>query len=255
MLKAGVARCPECGQTNKVGSPHSSESEAKSGGSAIGGTFGPAVQQPVQSPVSSQSPTERFRSFDSRESISTRRCMRCQNVNELTADFCSNCGLPFERSDVEVVPGTVTEGTRPGGFWIRFGAVIVDSIIWGVLGAIIWPVVFGESFWQTTTTTGDGYTLTQIQSGGGDERVGYLLWAVYVVPLVWLFGATLGKKALGLSIIDETGNKPGLVRSIVRFLASFLSAILLLIGFLMAAFREDKRALHDLIAGTYVVHR
>jgi uncharacterized RDD family membrane protein YckC len=38
-----------------------------------------------------------------------------------------------------------------------------------------------------------------------------------------------------------------------RYFATFLSALILCIGFIMAGIRSDKRALHDLLAGTRVV--
>ncbi|MBD1382497.1 RDD family protein [Bacillus sp. IB182487] len=52
---------------------------------------------------------------------------------------------------------------------------------------------------------------------------------------------------------DENGNRIGLLRSLVKFFSTFLSTIILFIGYLMVAFHPEKRALHDLIAGTYVM--
>jgi uncharacterized RDD family membrane protein YckC/RNA polymerase subunit RPABC4/transcription elongation factor Spt4 len=237
VLRAGADLCPECGQVNSIEPAADAETDA----TLVEPTFqeppGPVPPQSAHPVATEPVPTERFAGSDSSVVTSARRCTRCQEINELTADFCFNCGLPFERSEVEVVPGTITEGAKPAGFWIRLGAIIVDWIILLVLGSIIWPVIFGESFWQSTSA------------------FSYLFVALYVVLSVWRFGATLGKNLLGISIVDGSGNNPSLARSTVRFLATYLSAVLLLLGHLMAAFRKDKRALHDLIAGTYVVQK
>ena len=67
--------------------------------------------------------------------------------------------------------------------------------------------------------------------------------------------ATLGKMAVGIKVTDEDGQRIGIVRGIGRFFATFVSSLILLVGYLMAAFTDRKRALHDMIASTLVVDR
>lgn len=67
--------------------------------------------------------------------------------------------------------------------------------------------------------------------------------------------ATPGKMAFGIKVTDLAGERIGIGRAIGRYFAAWLSAILLMIGYLMAAFTDRKRALHDMIAGTLVVNR
>ena len=52
---------------------------------------------------------------------------------------------------------------------------------------------------------------------------------------------------------DENGDPIGIDKAILRYVGYWVSASILLIGFLMIAFRKDKRGLHDLIAGTRVI--
>jgi uncharacterized RDD family membrane protein YckC len=70
-----------------------------------------------------------------------------------------------------------------------------------------------------------------------------------------LKGATPGKMLLGLRVIYlPTGGNPGWGTAFVReILGKLLSSVLLGLGYLIALFREDGRALHDLIADTRVV--
>jgi uncharacterized RDD family membrane protein YckC len=88
-------------------------------------------------------------------------------------------------------------------------------------------------------------------------------WFV-VLPLVLLYypvlessrwQATLGKRFYGLSVVTPWGTRISFVRALVRHLAKYLSGALFGIGYLMIAWRSDKRGLHDLIAGTHVAWR
>ena len=65
--------------------------------------------------------------------------------------------------------------------------------------------------------------------------------------------ATLGKMAMGLKVTDLDGERIGVGKSFLRTIGSFVSAVLLMVGYLMVAFTERKQGLHDKIAGTLVV--
>jgi len=69
------------------------------------------------------------------------------------------------------------------------------------------------------------------------------------------FEATPGKLALGLRIVRADGSKLSHGRIIGRFFAEKLSAFVFFIGYLIAAFDDQKRALHDMICDTRVVRR
>ena len=65
--------------------------------------------------------------------------------------------------------------------------------------------------------------------------------------------ATLGKKVLGLVVVDENGQRISLAKGIGRYFGKILSALIVLIGFIMVAFTEKKQGLHDMLAGTLVL--
>ena len=69
------------------------------------------------------------------------------------------------------------------------------------------------------------------------------------------YGATLGKMALGLRVVTSEGAPVTYARALGRYFAKLLSAFLCGIGYLLAAFDEQKRALHDRICDTRVVRR
>ena len=76
-----------------------------------------------------------------------------------------------------------------------------------------------------------------------------MLEGAEVVP----FGATLGKMAIGLRVVTSDGQRLSFANATGRYFAKILSAIILLIGFIMIAFTDRKRGLHDMIAGTLVI--
>ena len=65
--------------------------------------------------------------------------------------------------------------------------------------------------------------------------------------------ATLGKMALGIKVTDLDGNRISFGRATGRFFAKIISGVILMIGYIMAAFTAKKQALHDIIASTLVI--
>lgn len=128
---------------------------------------------------------------------------------------------------------------RPAGFWVRLGAAILDGLIIGVPLAIISYLVTGSAEDNIFTSTLNFlYTL--------------------LVPVVWA-GYTVGKKIVGVRIAKVNGEKLGFGTMFMRTLVSGIVYLLTLgIGIIVSAFmvglRQDKRAIHDFIAGTYVTY-
>jgi len=120
------------------------------------------------------------------------------------------------------------------GFWIRLVALVIDCIIIVPLNNYILSYI------------GDGSILRIL--------VPNMIWWVYTAGLTSSsLQATLGKKILGLKVVDLNGNQISFGKATGRFLASILSGLILGIGYLMVAFNPKKQGLHDQIAGTYVV--
>lgn len=80
------------------------------------------------------------------------------------------------------------------------------------------------------------------------------LWWCYFLVGWGLAGCTPGKWLLGLRVADYEGRCPiGGARASLRLVAYMASSVTLVLGHLMIVFRKDRRALHDLLAGTRVV--
>ncbi len=59
--------------------------------------------------------------------------------------------------------------------------------------------------------------------------------------------------AVGLRVVTAQGERLSFLRATARFFAECASAFILFIGFIMVAFTDRKRGLHDMIAGTLVI--
>lgn len=59
--------------------------------------------------------------------------------------------------------------------------------------------------------------------------------------------------AVGLRVVTTDGQQLSFLHATGRYFAKFISAIILCIGFIMVAFSEKNRGLHDMIAGTLVI--
>ncbi len=133
---------------------------------------------------------------------------------------------------------TPQEEIRYAGFWIRLMANILDSLVLLAVYRVL------------TDLLGLDWTRTFL----GLNYSELIISLAYFVILTVVYGQTLGKMALGIKVVSQDGSPNTWGAILLReTIGKFLSAILLLIGYLMIAFDGRKRALHDRIAETYVV--
>lgn len=133
-----------------------------------------------------------------------------------------------------------------GTFWERFAAAFIDGLIVGVVNVVI-GLIFGVSPIRPT----------------GSALAGNVLLAQLIQLAVgWLYSAlqesgprqaTIGKRAMNLKVTDMEGRRISFGRATGRHFSKWISAIILLIGYLMMLWDDKKQTLHDKIAGTLVV--
>ena len=137
--------------------------------------------------------------------------------------------------------------TEYGGFWNRFVAFFIDGIITSMAAGYLGFVL--EGFYRAAGGTSEG-------AGDLGSFLGLILgWLYYAIMESSAKQATLGKIAIGLVVTDKRGNRLTFGRATARYFARWLSGIILMIGYIIAAFTEKKEALHDMIAGTIVYQR
>ena len=194
--------------------------------------------------------------------------------------YCSQCGRPTPREELASFAGTLIcpncknhyiqqlrEGVTPfqpvfryAGFWIRFVAVLIDGIILGVAGSAVQLLLLGNAFGPFTRMRQDmppDQALAALGAMMGtlglSMLVGIAIGASYEGFFVSRVGATPGKMALGLKVVRPNGGPVSLGRAIGRYFAKWLSSITLCIGYVIAGFDAEKRAMHDMICDTRVI--
>ncbi len=146
----------------------------------------------------------------------------------------------------------VTEYVK-AGFWVRWAALIIDNLILSIGGGVLGGCCgFFVGFFGALAKAGQRET--QLLAGVLGGLLGALLQAAYFTFLTWRYGQTLGKKALNLRVVTTDYEPLSFGKVFLReVIGKFVSTAILLIGFLWAAWDENKQAVHDKLAGTYVV--
>jgi len=234
---ASSLRCPQCGG-----------SIALDGGGA--GSADPIRTEPTVPPPPQSAPT-----LDPPETVQT------------VTNFCSVCNNSFPREEmVRFGPSLICSACKPmyvqmleqgsshpgsfryGGFWIRVAAKIIDGLILTVINIALSFLVA-----MLITTTND--PASAIIAAAVSTFLNLVIAIALTTWFLGSFGATPGKMAVGLMVVHPDGSRITYWRAFGRYFAEILSSLILGIGYLMAAFDDEKRALHDRICDTRVVYK
>ena len=183
-------------------------------------------------------------------------CQKCGKELAEAVNFCSQCGHSQK-------PGLFAREIH-AGFWKRLAAFLLDSLFLYLFSVTLLQLVLAPFF--------PGFMDGLLQDGPSLHSVVSFFTFVYIILIwssvlfigVWLYytlfesskyQATPGKLIVGIAVSDKEGHQISFGRATGRFFAKYLSFMTLGIGFLMAAFTENKQGLHDLISDTYVLNK
>lgn len=135
------------------------------------------------------------------------------------------------------------------GFWKRYAAYFIDYILLTVVTLPLSMII----------------NLAGVGSGNEGVQVALTLVVMLLSMVISIGyyagfhasrgGATLGKMAVGIKVVRGNGERISFLRAFCRYLATIVSSLILMIGFIMAAFTERKQALHDMMCDTLVVDK
>lgn len=186
---------------------------------------------------------------------------------------CSVCGRVFDSAQMlqldrrwicadckPTVVQQIKEGTAPsqqtvyGGFWWRALAWFIDKLVKSLVEiALFLPL----TFMVQRTAAADGAAEGAAAMAMGVTILIMLLEfafeALYEILLTARYGATLGKLACRLSVVTVEGARISYARSTGRYFAKIINQFTLGIGYLIAAFDQEKKGLHDIICNTRVI--
>jgi uncharacterized RDD family membrane protein YckC len=157
---------------------------------------------------------------------------------------------PFP-TKVPLPPKVVKPTTSYGGIIVRYAASLIDSIIFGI------P--------SSAATYAIKQAIKSASAGGNfvTEVLPNIIGGIFILPLIVYMvkskGATPGKMFFNLRIVDYKGNIPVMRQVLLREVLGKSVIVLLTLGtvsivnFFMIAFSAKKQAVHDRMAGTYVL--
>jgi len=131
--------------------------------------------------------------------MSAKKCENCGQEFLKWTEFCSNCGQANESY------------SQPAGFWIRVGASIIDGLIFIPIGIL--------SIWNTYSLKNMAVLILISLPG-----------LIYKPFMESFFGATLGKMACGIKVIDNNGRKLSLFGAYVRYFPFLIQTGVALVG-------------------------
>lgn len=170
-----------------------------------------------------------------KEYLSTKKNVLCKKCGQMNAVWSDS---PAEMR-VCTVCGTVLARSEYAGFWVRLGAAIVDSVVFGFIWFIlifIFIIILPDS------------------EHGKIPPLALLALPLYHWSSTAINGRTLGKTLFRIRVVDDEGNKPGLGHAALReVMGKPISTAILFMGFLWIAFDQQKQGWHDIMARTYVV--
>lgn len=183
--------------------------------------------------------------------------------------YCSECGKAFPQDEMirfgnswvcalckpvfiqKIKEGVTTSRMEYGGFWIRFGAFFIDGMITGAVNLILSiPFYILMAVSANSNASSEVFIYTIL-----NYLVSFGVGVTYETFFLGKFAATPGKMACGLKVVSPEGGKITYLRAFARYFAKMLSGIILYIGFIIAAFDDEKRALHDRICDTRVIRK
>jgi len=164
---------------------------------------------------------------------------------------CAPCKPAFVQKLKEgVIRGPGAMGSiRYAGFWIRFLAKFVDGLITSIVNL---PLSFLLGATAGPNAEPEAMIIAQVLSTGANIVVS----GAYAIFFIGRYGATPGKMVCKLHVITADGGRVSYARATGRFFAEMLSGCpTIFIGYIIAAFDDEKRALHDHICSTRVVYK
>ncbi|MEN9841112.1 MAG: hypothetical protein RL376_912 [Verrucomicrobiota bacterium] len=141
--------------------------------------------------------------------------------------------------------------TEYAGFWIRFAAKMIDGIVLYGIGLLVERAVATLFFDGLLPAPPDWPGVWRLLLIAGP--INMLIAITYAVYFIRRHEATPGKRILGLRVIRADGGRLGIGRIIGRYFSETVSTVVFLAGYVMAAFDDEKRTLHDYMCDTRVV--
>jgi uncharacterized RDD family membrane protein YckC len=169
-----------------------------------------------------------------------------QTIRYGNANVCAGCKPRFMQGLREgaVAPTTL----ELAGLGSRVAAKILDTVILWIVNSVTNYAVMGSLTFSPQTNPNIAMTTVSLVAA-----LNMILNLTYNIAFLHWRGQTPGKMALKIKVATPEGAPLSWGKAIARPFAEILSGCICAIGYLMAFWDPEKRALHDRIVGTRVI--
>ena len=201
---------------------------------------------------------------------------------------CSQCGRALAHSDLVQIAGnwvcaeckpaflsrvmaSGAAGASPlawryGGFWVRFGARVIDGFIL-MVPIFIFAALFIPNLIRAGRQAGNPATTPNPALAVFGAVTFFIVFFVaagcYEILMLKYRSGTLGKSACGLKVIRSDGRSLSWGVCFGRFFMwnvvtsgiPYLNSVLMLVSSIMCGVDDEKRALHDRVCDTRVIYK
>jgi uncharacterized RDD family membrane protein YckC len=152
---------------------------------------------------------------------------------------------------------------RYGGFWIRFGARMLDGLIFMVPTLLIAAVTIPNLLRVRGKAVGPPNPASVVFALITFSLFFLALMGCYEILMLKYRSATLGKMACALKVVRSDGRSLGWGVCVGRFFMwnvvtsgiPYLNSVLMLVSAIMLGVDDEKRALHDRVCDTRVIYK
>jgi len=177
------------------------------------------------------------------EQVKSKGCPKCGRIIAENVDDCPYCGYKFAELNAYYSKMEKTKfdtvGNKYAGALKRIIAFLTDFVFITLICLIFitFSIVMQYNF--------DNYFYLLF--------ILFIFWT-YKVLLEGIISTTIGKRIVGIEILDDSENKLNLIKSLARNLAIILDILTIGIGFIIILFTSKKVCLHDIVSKTIVVN-
>lgn len=179
-------------------------------------------------------------------------CAKCGTRVAPEAVQCTLCGtlLPGHDASELRTPDSmlVLEPVRYGGFWRRFVALLLDTLVLYFPAATI-RVLLGLPAVNLFNTINVDSSATMLAS----SLELFIDWFYAVLFVTSPARATLGMMVMDLQLTGLAGERVSFARATGRYFAQFLTIATVGIGYVIQPFTSRRQTLHDMLSSTVVV--
>lgn len=200
-------------------------------------------------------------------------CPKCGKETDASGKFCQWCGADIEQpvppKAVVKVEEEEEEETLTGnyaGLGRRFFAFVIDAIllfIFITVAATFFNLTQGLKYFYYIVV--QHAPVSELTVAGNNEAAYTPIVAAFgvlffIIPWLYFAGfecsrgmATPGKTVMNIVVTDKDGNRISFARATIRHFVKYISAAIILIGFIMIGLTKKRQGLHDKASGCFVL--